>query len=103
MNNQPNPNQQLVIDQAAIKSLFLQLQINRNSILENSVNQITNTTMSLKNPLKIAFVGEPGDDAGGVKKEFFQLLIKSIFTENSDMFTPINNNSFYWFNGLSYE
>lgn len=96
-------NQHVVIDQAMIKSFYLQLQINRNNILEDSMNQITNTNLSLKNPLKITFVGEPGDDAGGVKKEYFQILVKSIFNENSDMFTTMNNDSFYWFNGLSYE
>jgi hypothetical protein len=63
-----NNNQNMVIDQATIKSFYLQLQINRNNILEDSINQITNTNLSLKNPLKITFVGEPGDDAGGVKK-----------------------------------
>ena len=46
----------------------MQLQINRHNILDDSVNQITNTNLSLKNPLKISFVGEMGDDAGGVKK-----------------------------------
>lgn len=98
-----NNQQHVVIDQAIIKSLYLQLQINRNNVLDDSINQIMNTNLSLKNPLKITFVGEPGDDAGGVKKEYFQLLVKSIFNENSDMFTTVNNDSFYWFNGLSYE
>lgn len=96
-------NEQVVIDQATIKSLYLQLQINRHRVLEDSIEQIMNTTLSLKNPLKISFVGEPGDDAGGVKKEYFQLLVKSIFNESSDMFTTINNNAYYWFNGQSYE
>lgn len=94
---------QVVISQATIKSLYLQLQINRQNILENSIEQITNTSLNLKNPLKITFIGEPGDDAGGVKKEYFQLLIKSIFNENSDMFITMNNNSLYWFNGMSFE
>ena len=61
-----------------------------------------NTSLSLKNPLKIKFRGEPGDDAGGVKKEYFQMLIKSIFNEDTDMFVTKNNNTVYWFNGMSF-
>lgn len=102
LNSPMGQNQQVVIDDATIKSLYLNLKINRQTILEDSVEQITNTSLSLKNPLKVTFVGEPGDDAGGVKKEFFQLLIKSIFTENCDMFKVVNNGSLYWPNGLSY-
>lgn len=96
--------QQVVIDRNALKSLYLQLEVNRNSILDDSINKLlsTNNNQSLKNPLKIKFVGEMGDDAGGVKKEYFQLLIKSIFNENSDMFIKTNNNHCHWFNGLSY-
>jgi hypothetical protein len=30
----------------------------------------------LKNPIKVTFIDELGDDAGGVKKEFFQILGK---------------------------
>jgi len=62
-----------------------------------------NTSLTLKNPLKIKFEGEPGDDAGGVKKEYFQMLVKSIFCQGSDMFLTKSNNSFFWFNGMSFE
>ena len=68
LSGQIGQNQQVVISQATIKSLYLQLQINRNNILQNSIEQITNTSLSLKNPLKITFIGEQGEDAGGVKK-----------------------------------
>ena len=68
LSGQIGQNQQVVISQATIKSLYLQLQINRNNILQNSIEQITNTSLSLKNPLKITFIDEQGEDAGGVKK-----------------------------------
>lgn len=32
--------------------------------------------MNFKKQLRVQFVGEPGIDEGGVRKEFFQLLIK---------------------------
>ena len=103
LNGQAALNQQIVINQSIIKSLYLQIQVDRQNILDDSINQLMNTNISLKNPMKITFVGEPGDDAGGVKKEYFQMLVKSIFNENSDMFLPMNNNTCYWFNGMSFE
>lgn len=56
LNGQIGQNQ-VVVDQAMMKSLYLQLQINRQNILSDSIEQITNTSLSLKNPLKITFVG----------------------------------------------
>lgn len=32
----------------------------------------------LHKPLKVNFIGEEGVDAGGVKKEFFQLLCETV-------------------------
>ena len=84
------------------KSLYLQVDIHRNNILEDSINKLISTSLSYKNPLKVKFLGEDGDDAGGVKKEYFQLIIKSLFNEHNDMFISTNNNSCYWFNGLSF-
>jgi hypothetical protein len=85
------------------KSLYLQVNINRNNILEDSINKLISTSLNYKNPLKVKFLGEDGDDAGGVKKEYFQMIIKSLFSEHNDMFVPTSNNSCYWFNGLSFE
>ncbi len=44
------------------------LRVDRNNILDDSLDQLSKTQSSLKNPLKITFNGEPGDDGGGVKK-----------------------------------
>lgn len=50
------------------------------------------------------FIGEDGDDGGGVKKEYFQLAIKEIFNPCRDLFVQKGQNSCYhWFNGLSFE
>lgn len=45
---------------------------------------------SLKKPLKVKFVGEEGVDVGGVRKEFFHLLIDELFNPNYAMFLPKN-------------
>jgi hypothetical protein len=61
---------------AVINALFMMVHVNRDNILDDSIEKLSKTNASLKNPLKITFIGEPGDDGGGVKKEYFQLLIK---------------------------
>jgi hypothetical protein len=40
----------------------------------------------LKKPLRVKFVGEEAEDAGGVTKEFFLLLIKEILNPDYGMF-----------------
>jgi hypothetical protein len=42
--------------------LYLNFEIRRNHILDDSVVKISQTKHSLKKPLKIAFVGEEGHD-----------------------------------------
>lgn len=79
------------------------IQVHRSQILDDSIENLSKISTSLKNPLKVTFIGEPGDDGGGVKKEYFQLLIKEIFHPHRDMFVPKNNNSYYWFNSHSFE
>ena len=39
------------------------------------------------------FLGEEGIDEGGVRKEFFQLLVEQLFSENFGMFVNMNKGS----------
>ena len=43
----------------------------------------------LKKPLRVKFVGEEAEDAGGVTKEFFLLLIKEILNPDYGMFRSV--------------
>ena len=58
-------------------------QVHRSNLLQSTLVQIgqMDPTM-LKKLLKVVFVGEEGVDEGGVKKEFFQLLIHQLFDFN---------------------
>jgi len=62
----------------------------------------------LKKPLKIQFHGEVGVDAGGVTKEFFQLLSEQLFTTKNTYGLWIdaqhhNSSAGLWFNPSSLE
>jgi hypothetical protein len=95
--------EELKPNQTVINVIYFMLQVNRESILDDSIDQLSKTKVNLKNPLKITFLGEPGDDGGGIKKEYFQLLIKEIFNPNRDLFVTKNNNRYHWFNSQTFE
>lgn len=63
----------LLSGQNPMQGLYLLLKVDRNSIVEDTLNLISNSDLnnSFKKPLRIEFKGEPGVDEGGVRKEFF--------------------------------
>ena len=54
-------------------------------------------------PIRVVFAGEPGQDEGGVQKEFFQLLIRSLVDPDYAMFTVATETNYIWFNGRTFE
>ena len=68
--------------------MYFTLQIRRDHIIEDTLNALMQKSQqtSFKKKLKIKFVGEPGVDEGGLRKEFFQILVKQLFDPNYGMF-----------------
>lgn len=60
--------QQVLQEGGLGNAIFLHLEIHRNNLLDESLEKLNGTGKSLKSPLKIKFIGEPGDDAGGPRK-----------------------------------
>eukprot|EP01138_Halocafeteria_seosinensis_P016429 gb/GECG01016760.1/.p1 GENE.gb/GECG01016760.1/~~gb/GECG01016760.1/.p1 ORF type:complete len:1660 (+),score=233.46 gb/GECG01016760.1/:1-4980(+) len=84
------------------ESPFFVVNIRRSHLMEDSLNQIASVpSPMLKKPLKIVFRGEEGVDAGGVQKEWFQLLVRDLFDINFGMFTYNENTRLFWFNPAS--
>ena len=52
-----------------------------------------------KLPINVRFAGEPGQDMGGVRREYFALLLKEIFTEEFGMFRHNEDVQLYWVHG----
>lgn len=82
---------------------YLIMQIKRNNMIEDSLNLLVNPQINFKKQLKVKFIGEQGIDEGGVKKEYFLLLIRQIFNPEYGMFTYSDKTRFFWFNPLSFE
>lgn len=57
----------------------------------------------LKKPLKVKFHGEEAEDAGGVRKEFFMLLLKEILDPKYGMFKEFEDSRVVWFAEHSFE
>ena len=78
---------------------WMVIAIERNFLLQQTLLHIANASpMDLKKPLKVIFIGEEGVDEGGVRKEFFQLLIQQLFNFEYGMFVPIQNSRSIWLN-----
>lgn len=67
-------------------AVSLNIQVRRDKILEDSLRMLSTQSKNYKKQLKIKFAGEQGVDQGGVKKEFFHLLMKELFNPDYAMF-----------------
>ena len=67
-------------------SMTLDLKVHRQNIVEETLNYLVKGSRSLKRELKVTFIGEPGQDEGGVRKEFFQLLVRDPMNPDYTMF-----------------
>ena len=79
--------------------------VRRNYIVEDTLTfiQCVPDFRDFKKPLKVKFDGEEGDDAGGVRKEFFLLLLKEILDPKYGMFKVYEETNTIWFHPTCYE
>lgn len=84
---------------------YLVLEVKRETLMQDALAQIQLKRKDLKKPLKIKFVGggEQGLDMGGLQKEFFHLIVDSVFDPNKGMFTYSKETRLVWFNSASLE
>ena len=85
------------------KDIFLTINIRRNYLIEDALNELSKPDIKLQNPIKVKFIGEQGVDEGGVRKEFFLLFIRQIFDPDYGMFNYNKKTRLYWFNHYSFE
>ncbi|ANB12770.1 putative E3 ubiquitin-protein ligase HUL4 [Sugiyamaella lignohabitans] len=83
------------------ESPFLHIRVNRNSLLQDSFEAIDKNDEHLKKGLKVEFIGEPGIDAGGLKKEWFLLLFKELFDPSNALFIEDEESHYCWFDASS--
>jgi hypothetical protein len=78
----------------------LLLSVRRNSILLDAMGQISTIRSidkkRLRRPLKVEFSGEDAVDDGGVRKEFFHLVMKELFDLNYGLFITLEETHEFW-------
>ncbi|CAI2170422.1 1132_t:CDS:10 [Funneliformis geosporum] len=92
-----------ILFQRRVTTTVLILKIRRDYLIEDSLRQISANEMDLKKSLRIEFVGEDGVDGGGLRKEWFLLLVRHLFDPQFGMFTWDEDSKLCWFNPASFE
>jgi ubiquitin-protein ligase E3 A len=79
---------------------YFVLSIDRKYLLQQTLQSVAQASPGeLRKGLKVVFKGEDGVDAGGVTKEFFQLLVQRLFDVNTGMWsTRFGCGNQTWFN-----
>ncbi|XP_068272668.1 probable E3 ubiquitin-protein ligase HERC4 [Nyctibius grandis] len=108
---------QMAVDQAHrqnLSSLFvpllesvnpcLILMVRRDNIVGDAVEVLRKTkNVDYKKPLKVIFVGEEAVDAGGVRKEFFLLIMRELLDPRYGMFRYYEESRLIWFSDKTFE
>ncbi|XP_064386075.1 probable E3 ubiquitin-protein ligase HERC4 isoform X2 [Halichondria panicea] len=79
------------------------LSVNRSNLIQDTMTQLVTTDelVNFKKPLHISFIGEEGEDAGGVQKEFFTLVLQKILSPDFGMFLEDDESHSIWFRDYS--
>ena len=71
-------------------SQYLVLKVRRDCLIEDSLKRVSevvwNSQQDIKKGLRVEFIGEEGVDAGGLRKEWFLLLVREVFDPNHGTF-----------------
>lgn len=86
------------LDKRMAIDVYFKVRIRREYIVQDSLRCIKLNAANLKKSLRVQFINEPGIDAGGIKKEWFLLLTKSLFSPQAGMFANIEDSNLLWFN-----
>lgn len=85
------------LDSSRVFEVTLKIRVRRSHIVEDSLKCIREHKGDLMKPLKVQFVNEPGVDAGGLRKEWFLLLTKSLARPERGLFSMVEESGYSWF------
>lgn len=83
--------------------VYFKVKIRRDHIAQDSLRCIQLNPGNLKKSLRVEFINEPGVDAGGLKKEWFLLLTRTLFSPNAGMVYELEDSHYLWFNMVPME
>lgn len=86
------------LDRRVALDVYFRVKVRREYIVQDLLRCIQLNPTNLKKSLKVQFVNEPGVDAGGLKKEWFLLLTKALFSPRAGMLYNVEDSNLLWFN-----
>ncbi|ODH13995.1 hypothetical protein ACO22_06743 [Paracoccidioides brasiliensis] len=88
-------------------SQYLVLKVRRECLAEDSLRSVSEVVGTgqeeIKKGLRIEFLGEEGVDAGGLRKEWFLLLVREIFDPLHGLFVYDEQSQYCYFNPFCFE
>ncbi|OKL59544.1 hypothetical protein UA08_05358 [Talaromyces atroroseus] len=88
-------------------SQYLNLKVRRDCLIEDSLRGVSEVvgagSEDIKKSLRIEFIGEEGVDAGGLRKEWFLLLVREVFDPNHGLFVYDEDSQYCYFNPFCFE
>ena len=88
-------------------SQYLVLKVRRDCLVEDSlrgVSEVVGTGQEeIKKGLRIEFLGEEGLDSGGLRKEWFLLLVREVFDPEHGLFVYDEDSHYCYFNPNTFE
>ncbi|GAB0092566.1 probable E3 ubiquitin-protein ligase HERC4 [Sergentomyia squamirostris] len=95
---------QMVIGGQSSVNPYLSINVTRENLVQDTINELSRYNPSeYKRPLRVKFQNEEAEDAGGVQKEFFMLLLKEILDPKYGMFKEYEESRLIWFTNASFE
>lgn len=91
------------IDNGKPVDVYLKIRVRRAHISGDSLKCIKQHQGDLYKSLRIEFIGEPGVDAGGLRKEWFLLLTKSLYDPLNSLFVYVSESRLIWFSNSSHD
>ncbi|GAV54391.1 hypothetical protein ZYGR_0AL01230 [Zygosaccharomyces rouxii] len=85
------------LDKGKAVSVYFKIRVRRSHITNDSLRSIENHQRDLMKSLRVEFVNEPGVDAGGLRKEWFLLLTRSLFNPMNGLFSYVEESRLSWF------
>ncbi|KAL4942434.1 hypothetical protein BDV06DRAFT_163874 [Aspergillus oleicola] len=90
-----------ILNRKAVSQYFV-LKVRRDCLVEDSLQRVGEVLGSspeeMKKGLRIGFVGEEGVDAGGLRKEWFLLLVREVFDPHHGLFLYDEDSQYCYFN-----
>lgn len=86
------------LDKRVVMDVYFKVRVRRDFIVQDSLQCIRLNQNNLKKGIKVQFLNEPGIDAGGLKKEWFLLLTRALFSPSTGMLHEVEDSNYLWFN-----